>query len=133
MENALRESDRRFRALADIAPVVIWESDANNYCTYVNTYRTQFTGRTIEQETGKGWQDSIHPDDRAACKAASAKAFASRSKFHLEYRLRKHNGTYVWILDQGIPRFTDTGEFLGYIGVCTEITDKQSPAESQDC
>jgi PAS domain S-box-containing protein len=105
----------------------MWECDANGNCTYVNAYRTQFTGRSVEEEQGKGWLDTTHPDDRAACKAASEAAFASRSRFQLEYRLRKHDGSYAWILDQGTPRFTDNGEFLGYIGVCTEIADRKQP------
>ncbi|MGD9938891.1 MAG: PAS domain S-box protein [Clostridia bacterium] len=127
MEEALRESDRRFRALTDTAPVLIWECDAQGNCTYVNSYRTQFTGRSVEEEQGKGWLDTAHPDDRDACKAASEAAFASRGRFQLEYRLRKHDGTYAWILDQGTPRFTDNGEFLGYIGVCTEIRNGDLP------
>jgi PAS domain S-box-containing protein len=127
MVQALMESDRRFRALADIAPVHIWECDANNVCTYVNTYRTRFTGRTFEEEMGKGWQETIHPDDRNACKAISEKGFASREKYQNEYRLRKFDGTYALILDQATPRFADSGEFLGYIGVCTEISDRIQP------
>ena len=127
MVQALMESDRRFRALADIAPVHIWECDAQNICTYVNTYRTRFIGRTFEEEMGRGWQETIHPDDRMACKTLSEKGFASREKYQLKYRLRKYDGTYVWILDQGTPRFADNGEFLGYIGVCTEISVKIQP------
>jgi PAS domain S-box-containing protein len=131
MEEALRESDRRFRALTDTAPVLIWECDAQGNCTYVNTYRTQFTGRSVEDEQGKGWLDTAHPDDRASCKAASEAAFASRSSFQLEYRLRKHDGSYAWILDQGSPRFTDNGDFLGYIGVCTEIEGRSQAGSQQ--
>ncbi|MFH2114216.1 MAG: PAS domain-containing protein, partial [Spirochaetota bacterium] len=131
MEEALRASDRRFRAMADTAPVLIWECNADGSCTYVNSYRTKFTGRSVEEEQGKGWLDTTHPDDRAACKAASEAAFASRSRFQLEYRLRKHDGSYAWILDQGTPRFTDNGEFLGYIGVCTEVKDRNHPAVLQ--
>ena len=127
MNEALRESDRRFRALTEMAPVLIWECDAEGNCTYVNSYRTEFTGRSVEEEQGKGWLDTTHPDDRAACKAASEAAFANRRRFRLEYRLRKHDGSYAWIFDQGTPRFTDNGEFLGYIGVCTEVVDRKLP------
>lgn len=127
MEAALRESDRRFRALAETAPVLIWESDDKGSCTYVNAYRTRFTGRSMEEEQGIGWLDTVHPDDRTACRAAAKEAFAHRSRFQLEYRLRKHDGSYAWVLDQGTPRFTDNGEFLGYIGVCTEIKDRPVP------
>jgi PAS domain S-box-containing protein len=131
MEEALKESDRRFRALTEMAPVLIWECDANGNCTYVNAYRTHFTGRSVEEEQGKGWLDTAHPDDRPTCKVVSEAAFASRSKFQLEYRLRKHDGSYAWILDQGTPRFTDNGDFLGYIGVCTEINVRSQAGSRQ--
>ncbi|OHD75964.1 MAG: hypothetical protein A3J97_04275 [Spirochaetes bacterium RIFOXYC1_FULL_54_7] len=124
-EDALRESDRRFRALTEMAPVLIWECDTDGNCTYVNTYRTRFTGRSAAEEMGKGWLESIHPDDRAACKTASEEAFAGRRRFHHEYRLQTHDGSFALILDQGTPRFTDNGNFLGYIGVCTETKHRK--------
>jgi PAS domain-containing protein len=84
-----------------MAPVLIWECDAEWQLYLCEYLQEQFTGRSMEEELGKGWLDTTHPDDRAACKAASEAAFASRSRFQLEYRLRKHDGSYAWILDQG--------------------------------
>lgn len=120
-EQALRESEQRFRAMADSAPVLIWESDANKQCTYLNTAWLNFTGQKLEEQVGDGWAKNIHPGDLERSMAMYTEAFDARRAFSLEYRLRRHDNKYRWILDNGSPRFSPDGEFLGYIGSCMDI------------
>lgn len=129
-EEALRESEARFRHLADTAPMLVWMSDTSKLCTYFNQTWLNFTGRTPAQELGNGWAEGVHPDDFERCLAIYTNAFDARRDFEMEYRLRRHDGKYRWIFDVGVPRFTADGEFLGYIGSCFDIDDrKQAEAE----
>ncbi|MFL5331533.1 MAG: PAS domain S-box protein [Gemmataceae bacterium] len=130
IEAALRESESRFRSMADAAPVLIWECDTNKRCTYFNRGWLEFTGRTMAQECGGGSTEGIHPDDRAACLAIYNESFDRRETFRMEFRLRHRNGEYRWILDSGVPRFLPTGEFAGFIGCCIDITDRQQAEEA---
>ncbi len=123
-EAALLESEARFRHLADNAPVMIWMSDANKQCNYCNNRWLEFTGRELEQEYGMGWTESIHPDDNEKCWTEFSSVFDVRKEYNMEYRLKKHDGQYRWILDTGVPRFTPTGDFIGYIGSCLDITER---------
>jgi len=120
----LRESEARFRALADSAPALIWMADADQKCTYVNRAWTAFTGHPPAQDLGDGWLDSVHPDDRARCREANAAAFAARRGFSIEYRLRRHDGEYRWVLDQGAPRIQGKDTLAGYIGSGVDIHDR---------
>jgi PAS domain S-box-containing protein len=127
-EIELHESEERFRNLADTAPVFIWLSDTKNLGTYFNKPWLEFTGRTLEQELGFGWTESVHPDDLARAAAYCQDCFDARKEFTMEFRLRRHDGTYHWVLDHGIPRFAPDGKFLGYIGSCLDI-DKRKKFE----
>ncbi|HEY9603771.1 MAG TPA: PAS domain S-box protein, partial [Allocoleopsis sp.] len=120
---ALKESEERFRHLADIAPVLIWMSGTDKLCNYFNLPWLDFTGRTLEQELGNGWADGVHPDDLQYCLDTYINAFDARQDFQMEYRLRRFDGEYRWVFDTGIPRFTPEGNFLGYIGSCIDISD----------
>ena len=124
-EESLRESEERFRTMADTAPVLIWTTDADKLCTYVSQTWLDLTGRIFEEELGNGWADDIHPSDRDARRAAYAHCFDQRSPFTLEYRVRRHDGEYRWLLDKGTPRFASDGTFLGYIGSATDITERK--------
>jgi PAS domain S-box-containing protein len=124
-EDALRESEARFRTMADFAPVLIWISGKNKRCTYFNRPWLEFTGRSLEAEWGNGWTEGIHPEDRKRCLQKYREAFDSRQEFRMEYRLRRHDGVYRWILDSGVPRYVSTGEFVGYIGSCIDITERR--------
>jgi PAS domain S-box-containing protein len=124
-EEALRESEARFRTLADSAPVLIWMSDVNDDCIYVNQVWLDFTGRPRQAELGRGWLEGVHPEDRERIAATAAEAFAARRPYTTESRLRRHDGAYRWILGEGIPRFTPDGAFAGYIGTCIDITERR--------
>ena len=124
-EESLRESEERFRTMADTAPVLIWTTDADKLCTYVSQTWLDLTGRSFEEELGNGWADDIHPSDQDAHLEAYARCFDQRSPFTLEYRVRRHGGEYRWLLDKGTPRFASDGTFLGYIGSATDITERK--------
>jgi PAS domain S-box-containing protein len=100
-EEALRESEARFRAMADAAPVLIWVSGTDGLFTWFNKPWLDFTGRTMEQEVGQGWVANVHAEDLKSCLNAYGAAFDLRKAFSMEYRLRRHDGEYRWLLDQG--------------------------------
>jgi PAS domain S-box-containing protein len=120
-EAALRESEARFRLMADAAPVLIWMSGADKKATYCNRPWLNFTGQPLA--LGAELADCVHPDDRARCLDTHASAFHRREPFAIEYRLRRHDGEYRWVLDHGSPHFTAEGQLAGFIGACTDITE----------
>jgi PAS domain S-box-containing protein len=127
--NALRESEARFRSMADSAPVLIWMSDEDKLRTFFNRTWLAFTGRAMDHELGSGWAEEVHVDDVERCLSTCARAFEARREFAMEYRLRRHDGEYRWVLDKGVPRFTPDGTFLGYIGCADDITDRRHAEE----
>jgi PAS domain S-box-containing protein len=130
MEQALRESEERFRNLSDTAPVLIWMAGVDRHCYYFNKTWLAFTGRSLPHEYGKGWTAGVHPDDLAPCLQTYRTAFTARRPFSIEFRLRSATGDYRWMLDHGAPRFTADGGFAGYIGTCTDITDRRDAEEA---
>jgi PAS domain S-box-containing protein len=131
-EERLRESEARFQMMADTAPVLIWMTGTDGLCTYFNKPWLEFTGRAMEQEVGTGWMEGVHPDDVQSCFDGFLPAYHSRKPFSMEYRLRRANGEYRWMIESGIPRYTGVGEFAGYIGSNIDITDlKHAEAERQ--
>ncbi len=129
-QQAVQESEARFRNMADTAPVMIWVTAADKLCTYVNQQWCTFTGRTMEQQLGYGWADSVHPDDRSQCLETYLSAFERREPFRMEYRVRRADGEVRWVIDSATPRFSSAGEFLGYIGSCMDITERKESEES---
>ena len=121
-EATLRESEERFRNMADTAPVMVWVSGVDKGCTFFNKGWLEFTGRTMEQELGHGWAEGVHPDDLDRCFATYSESFEARRSFQMEYRLRRADGEYRWLLDDGVPRFAPDGVFAGYIGSCVDMT-----------
>jgi PAS domain S-box-containing protein len=125
VERSLVESEQRFRLVADTAPALIWMSGSDKKCTFFNEGWLKFTGRTIESELGDGWAEGVHAEDLQRCIETYTQAFDRREEFRLEYRLRRHNGEYRWLLDIGVPRLNDQGSFVGYIGSCVDLTDRK--------
>ncbi len=125
-EQVLGESEERFHALIDAAPVMMWMSDVDKLCTSFNRGWLAFTGRKIEEEIGNGWADGVHPDDLQRCLKIYVEAFDARLSFSMEYRLRRHDGQYRWIRDDGSPRYLPDGTFAGYIGCCLDIHDRKA-------
>jgi PAS domain S-box-containing protein len=124
-QEALLESEKRFRLMADSAPVLMWISGPDKLCTDFNQEWLRFTGRTMPEELGEGWTHDVHPEDLPACLEIYVRAFDARQSFAMEYRLRRHDGEYRWVLDRGVPRFLENGGFAGYIGCCIDITDEK--------
>jgi PAS domain S-box-containing protein len=122
---ALRESEGRFRAMADTAPVMVWMSGPDKLRTYFNRTWLDFTGRPLSREVGGGWTEGVHPDDLPGCLRTYTIAFDGRQDFRMEYRLRRFDGAYHWILDTGVPRSDADGTFKGYIGSCIDISDQK--------
>jgi len=127
--NQLRESEARFRTVANSAPVMIWMAGTDKLCTFLNKPWLDFTGRTPEQELGNGWADGVHADDLQRCLKIYQEAFDARQSFEMEYRLRRHDGEYRWITDNGVPRYDAERNFLGYIGSCQDITERKRAEE----
>jgi len=124
-ESVLRESEERFRLMANTAPTLIWMSGSDKLCTFFNKAWLNFTGRPIEDELGNGWASGVHPDDLARCLQTYNSCFDARSKFVMEYRLLRFDNQYRWIVDYGVPRFGSNGIFCGYIGSCIDITERK--------
>ena len=128
-EGALRESEERFRSMADTTPVLMWMAGPDSLATYFNQNWLDFTGRSLAEELGEGWVASVHPADVSGCHQLYAEAFALRERFRLEFRLRRHDGEYRWIVDMGVPRFNADNSFAGYLGSCMDITDHRLAEE----
>jgi len=129
-ERALNASDREFRELADFAPVMIWRSGVDQLCDWFNTPWLTYTGPPMIDEVGNGWARGVHPDDLQRCMATYVGAFQAREPFSMEYRLRRHDGEYRWLLDNGKPFYRDD-RFAGYWGSCIDITAHRDAAHAQ--
>lgn len=129
-ESALKESEDRFRNLANAAPVLIWVADTTKNCTWFNDTWLEYTGKTLEQECGNGWMEGIHVDDLAHCLEIYTSYSDARQSFTIEYRLRAGNGEYRWFIDVGKPRFDEQKNFCGYIGMLTDINDRKKLEET---
>lgn len=115
-------SPGEYRTLVEQAPILIWRAGPDTLCNYFNERWLQFTGRSMAQEMGNGWAEGVHPDDLQRCLDIYTGHFARRVIFEMEYRLKRHDGTYRWLFDRGVPFFDDDGTFGGYIGSCTDVT-----------
>jgi PAS domain S-box-containing protein len=122
-EAAAAESENRFRLIANTAPVLIWMSGPDKLCSYFNRPWLEFTGRRLEEELGNGWAEGVHAEDLAKRLETYIRNFDRQEKFRMEYRLRRHDGEYRWILDMGTPRYNNDGSFAGYVGCCMDISE----------
>ena len=128
-EAELRESEVRFRLVANTAPVLIWMSGPDRQCNYFNEPWLEFTGRPLEAELGNGWSEGVHPEDLKNCLDTYTRAFDLRESFKMQYRLRRHDGEYRWLLGIGVPRLNPDGIFAGYIGSCLDVTESKLAEE----
>lgn len=129
VEAARAESEERFRNMADSAPVMLWVTDPTGYCTYLNKQWYDFTGQSEQMALGFGWLTAVHPDDAKLAEEIFVNANQRRESFRLDYRLRRHDGEYRWAIDAAAPRFGPSGEFMGYIGSVTDISERKAAEE----
>lgn len=129
-EENIRAGEARFRVMADHVPVMVWIVDPMRRCTWCNRTWLEFTGRSMEQEAGAGWSESLSQLDHDRCMKIYAEAFAARRSFQMEYRLRRHDGEYRWLLARGVPMSGPDGEFTGYIGSCIDIHERKRTEEA---
>jgi len=129
-ELSLIESEERFRLMADSAPVLIWITGLEQQYIWFNKMWLEFTGRELSEELGQGWTANVHPDDVDACMSIQHAAFEARHPFSMEYRLRHRDGRYHYMLANGVPRMSPSGRLLGYIGSCTDISERRKMEEA---
>src|SRR5579883_516748 len=128
--DALRESEERFRSMADSAPALIWLSELDGRRTYFDKTWLKFTGRTTAEELNYGWVEDIYPEDRDLYLGEYTAAFENCRPFEVEYRLRRHDGVIRWVLARGVPRFTQSGGLSGFVGICMDVTDRREATEA---
>lgn len=128
-EAALRESEARFRNMADHAPVMMWVTDPSGSCTHLNARWYEFTGQEPGGGEGYGWLDAVHPEDRAAAEQAYLSANAERRDYRVDFRLRRADGVYRWTIDAAAARFDEDGEYLGYVGSVIDIDERREAEE----
>lgn len=129
---ALSESENRFRAMADNSPVLLWLAGPDGRCYFFNKPWLEFTGRSQEQEADFGWAEGVHPEDFQLCMETFVGALSQKREFSMEYRLRRYDGEYRWLYDQGVPRILEDGIFAGYVGSCIDITENKKFAEERE-
>jgi PAS domain S-box-containing protein len=128
-ERSFRESEKRFRLVADTAPALIWMAEADKLCSYFNKPWLDFTGRSLHSQLGNGWAEGVHPEDLQRCMDTYTQTFDRREEFRMEYRLRRHDGEYRWVLDIGVPRYNQDHSFVGYIGIGIDVTERKRAEE----
>jgi PAS domain S-box-containing protein len=122
----LRDRDSRFRDVADAAPVMIWMSGRNKVYNYFSKKWLEFTGRSVGQEERGGWLEGVHPKDREKFSLDYSDNFEARLEFKIEFRLRRSDGQYRWVLNLGVPRYDTSSHFVGYIGCCIDIEERRA-------
>ena len=127
-EEAQRESEERFRLIANTVPVMIWMSGMFNEITYLNQTWLDYAGRPSDAAVETLRAMVLHPDEAERCREVYEKAFEHREVFQLEHRLRRQDGEYRWVVTSGVPRYKATGPFVGYIGTSVDITERKLAA-----
>jgi PAS domain S-box-containing protein len=127
-EELIRDSEARFRELADTAPALMWMTDAEGHVTFVNRGWLRFTGRDLEEALGPSWTVGVHADDADGLLSSWLDALGRREPWELEYRLQRHDGVFRWIVARGVPRY-EGGTFVGYVGTATDIHERRAMEE----
>lgn len=117
--------EERFRRIAEGVPAMIWTARPDTTLDYLNQRCAEFTGVPMARLIDAGWLDLLHPDDRQPCIDIFSPAIAARQPFVLEYRIRRADGAWRWLLDTGVPWSGPTGEYIGYVGSCIDITERR--------
>jgi PAS domain S-box-containing protein len=128
-EQALRESEQRFRHIANAAPVIIWTSGPDHCVNFRNEHAREFTGRTADQLAGDRWDEVVHPEDLQTQRRTYSERMGAREHFQFEYRIRRADGEYRHMLERGTPRILPNGEFAGYVGIVVDLTDVKRSQE----
>jgi PAS domain S-box-containing protein len=128
-EAILRESEDRFRNIADHTPVMLWMTDESGYCTYLNRTWYDFTGQADHEGEGFGWLNAVHADDRPEAERAFVIANAERTPYEVDFRLRSADGSYRWCIDAAAPRFDGSGQYLGYVGSVIDVDERREAVE----
>ena len=126
----LQESDLRLQELMNSIPIMMWTSGRDSRSNYFNKCWLEFTGRSLREEMGSGWMDGVHPDDLHGCLRACFEVRSETRECRAEYRLRRRDGQYRWVLDQCVPRIDPSGKFAGYVGVCIDVTERKAIEEA---
>jgi len=126
-----QSAEESFHRMADSAPVMIWTAGPDALCTFFNAAWLEFRGRRLDQESGNGWADGLHPDDRDLCLETYLKSFSARQPFRIEYRLQRSDGEFRWIENTGVPHFDD-GVFRGFIGCAVDVTHRKTAMVTPD-
>jgi PAS domain S-box-containing protein len=129
-KEVLRESEERFRLVANTAPVMIWMSETDRMVSYLNKFWLDFTGRSLDASLGDGWLEGVFKEDLSECITRYTDAFERKESFTRQYRLCRNDGEYRWVLDTGVPRFSADGSFSGYIGSCIDVTEQKHAEEA---
>lgn len=124
-EQALRESEQRFRTVANTAPVLIWMGETIKDRTFFNHCWTDFTGKSEDQLLGQQWMARIHPDDLVYVNQVCGESFDGKKEYKMRYRLQRIDGQYRWMHSHGIPRFSADGSFAGYIGTVVDVHEQK--------
>ncbi len=127
---ALRKSEAFFRHLADDVPMIMWTARSDTTLDYLNKFCVEFTGLPLKQLSDEGWLSAVHPDDLDRIQQIYVPAVQARQRFVMEYRLRRADGVYRWVLDTGIPKHEPDGTYTGYVGCSFDITERKAAEEA---
>ena len=128
-DNQYNLSPIEYQTIVEQAPIMIWRAGTDALCNYFNERWLAFSGRSMEEESGNGWANRVHPDDFNECLKIYLDAFGRREIFEMEYRLMRHDGLYRWIFDRGVPIYGSAGEFIGYAGSCIDVSERVEAEE----